>query len=162
MRVTPYGVNLGDGGQHSILHTLMVYIKLMIVFLVYLTKLETSYFLNLKDIVINDWMVDRNIDENKVRRGNVINKMAYYRCLHTRIARKHYFLLTSNWIYMFLVWAMQLNHKKSYSENCVLKTMISGIPSGVKSWWRRSTTVFSCFIQRYVLCRVVHYFVVIR
>ena len=25
LRVTPYGVNLGDGGQPSILHTLMVY-----------------------------------------------------------------------------------------------------------------------------------------
>ena len=68
MRVTPYGVNLGDGGQRSIFHTLMVYIRLMIVFLAYPTKLETNVFLNFEDILINDRMVDGNVDGNWVLR----------------------------------------------------------------------------------------------
>ena len=40
----------------------------MIVFLAYPTKLETNVFLNFEDILINDWMVDGNVDGNKVRR----------------------------------------------------------------------------------------------
>ena len=68
MRVTPYGVNLGDGGQCSIFHTLMVYIRLMIVFLAYMTKLETNVILNFEDNLINDRMVDGNVDGNWVLR----------------------------------------------------------------------------------------------
>ena len=41
--------------------------KDMIVFLAYLTKLETNVILNFEDILINDWMVERNGDGNRVR-----------------------------------------------------------------------------------------------
>ena len=68
MRVTPYGVNLGDGGQRSVLHNLMVYIRLLIVFLAYMTKLETNVILNFEDNLINDRMVDGNVDGNWVLR----------------------------------------------------------------------------------------------